>query len=201
MPREAFGMAPMPAPRKTESVGHDVDIQKKGGPAPESVLARPHENEEIYFDDGFEENAEAHGAGPDFEEAQAEKVLSGLVTPEELAVKFGPAVMDAVMKRAQVISEVNAFSEKAVPEKTIYPKIPHPLHGIIPRVLEHYNHPDRTEDDEQEFLDLLGELRKDGDFKKLLEQYAPLIALNPDRTEEYEMKAMKDFVELNKKLA
>lgn len=146
----------------------------------------------------------AHSSGEEFEKTQAVKLLNGYTTPQELVQKFGPKVMDIIMKRAQKMDtdEVELSTEVShTPPQTIYPKIPHPLYGIIPRVLEHYKQDNRTEDDEQEYLDLLNDLKKNNQFRNILEQYQELIALYPDRTEVYEMKAMNDFVELNDRIA
>ncbi len=153
----------------------------------------------------FNGAAQEHSPGKEFEEVQARKLLEGLTTPEELAVKFGPKVMDEVMKTTERISAYESFSGNEYKPELVVPQeptpAPHPLVAVIPSVIEHYMNPDRTEDDEQEYLDLLNELKKnDREFANILSQYSDLIKLYPDRTEEYEMKAMKDFVEYNARL-
>lgn len=137
-----------------------------------------------------------------FTEHQANKLLEGLTNPEELAIKFGPTVMDQIMKRAQSIGEYKTYglADTFTPPEVLVVKTPHSLSYMIPRVLEHYTSSSRNEDDEQEYIDLLSDLKKDKQFTDLLSQYKKLIELYPDRTEEYEMKAMKDFVELNARL-
>lgn len=141
-----------------------------------------------------------HIPGKEFQEKNARKLLDGLTTPEELAVQFGPQAMDEIMKAAERISAYESFADAGMPVTTPEPKAPHPLVAIIPSVLDHYTDAGRSEEDEQEYIDLLESLKHDTAFQKILSQYESLIRLYPDRTEEYEMKAMKDFVELNAKL-
>jgi len=113
------------------------------------------------------------------------------------------------MKKAQAIGEYKTFGlgnpytppEASAPAQTIYPKIPYPQYGIIPDVIKNYKKENKTEEDEQEFLDLLEKLSKDDQFKQILAQYDASMRAFPDRTEEYEMKAMNDFVELNSRIA
>ncbi len=62
--------------------------------------------------------------------------------------------------------------------------------------LENYWKEGRTEKDEEAFINLIGLLRKDHRFNEILKQYKPLIQAHPDETEEYESKAVKDFIEI-----
>lgn len=179
-----------PGPKKTESVPQSPDHSR--GYPPKLIPPMPAPRLEM----------QAHALGEEFEIAQAEKVLSGMITPQELAQKYGPKAMEAVMMRIQKKSQEEVEAEAlAHAPQPIFPQAPNPLCAIIPRVLEQYNKKNKTEADELELSQLLEDLKKDERFTKILDQYDPLIELYPDRTEIYEMKAMKDFVELNARLS
>ncbi len=180
-----------PGPKKTESVPQSPDHSR--GYPPKLIPPMPAPRLEM----------QAHGVGEEFEIAQAEKVLSGMITPQELAQKYGPKAMEAIMMRVQKKSqeEVEAETQAQMPPQSAIPKAPNPYCAVIPGVLERYSKNGKTFEAEQEFLDLLEDLKKDPQFLKILKQYDPLMEEFPDYTETYEMKAMKDFVELNARLS
>jgi hypothetical protein len=120
------------------------------------------------------------------------KLLRGLVTLPELVKRFGPEMGEAIMKRSY------RFDPDHIPEAHPHQttKIPHPLLKRIPQVLEAYWSKSRTDEDEQAYLDILEQLKKDRRFLDILEQYQPLIVEYPERTEQYESNAMKIFIEM-----
>jgi hypothetical protein len=137
---------------------------------------------------------------PQVIDEEAKKVLTGFTNPEALVRKYGPKVTDMIMMRIQK-GQVPMPAETEMASSSSPDKAPNPLHVFIPAVLEHYHNPDRSEEDEAEFLGLIKELKKDRRFQSILKQYDTLIELYPDRTEAYEEKAMKDFYELMERLS
>jgi hypothetical protein len=151
----------------------------------------------------FDQNEGPHSPNEEFEEYQAQKLLSGLSTFEELALKFGPKVTDAIMMRAQkkTPEEVARATQAAdVPPASPVPRAPNAQYKFIPAVLDHYKGK-KSEEDEREYLGLLKKLKEDERFVKILDDYKPLMEIYPDWVEWYEQKAMRDFYELNERLA
>ena len=127
-----------------------------------------------------------------FIERKATEFVNGLVTLDEITRKYGPKVLDSVVKKIYTI-DPNAIHPKPAPT----PEAPHSSEVSwknIPEVLATYWDGNRTEAKEDLYLKLHAHLMKDPKFREIVNQNTPL--MNDNNTEEYEKKIMGDYYEL-----
>lgn len=130
---------------------------------------------------------------------RAQGLFDGTLSLSEIARDYPPYIVQQII---QANNDLEEHQGKQTPES------PQPHEGQVrlekqdelleafDTIIQNYQKPNRTEVEEDAYLNLLNFLKEDKQFSDILDQYKELINANPEETETYELKALKDFREL-----